>query len=738
MAPRNRNSHQFDGNEAPNTTADSAAPLFRVAIVGGGPGGLFSAWHLATKSGTACDITIYEASERLGGKIVTKEFPGVGIYEAGVAEIYDYSALGPDPLRELITEELGLEVKPISGGACTMDGKILPDAEALAQHYGRQTRDAAVGFRKKCASMLSPEAFYKSERMADNRHPWALRAADEILETEVRDPVARQYIRVMSHSDVAAPPHLTNGITFLKNALMDVDGYIDVISVEGGNEQIVEGLVEELDATIRLNSAVRSIQPLPDKTYRLQVGSNGWTEDVIADFVILALPLTALSIIDWRSPALQHTMNSHINYFDRPGHYLRATLLFERPFWREHIPGDWWMTDAFDGSCIYDEGARHDLGKWGALGFLISGNAALGLVNMPDARIAELCLDSLPPELQFGKKLLTECRVHRWMASVNAIPGGYPVRERRVNHQPNPSELPGVFVVGDYLFDSTLNGVLDSADTATDLIVAEVLERRKRHVKDATGNRVVFASPEAKRDAVFSRYFDATFTKDILELVWRKSHNARILLAGTSASKLLKAFRDAGMNAWSISPDKSTRLATPRALKKFHSTGELTELPFADRHFDIVIETDLCRLPARDIPNAIDELKRVSRSGVVCGSVSTDLTIDMIERHDLTDGVKTMVSRWEWADYFHAKGFSQVLTDPLHLAAVWERAKIDGAGPGHWYEDAESMLFCFYMPDANAQKSADFDALLKTSGAKWRAADRVPVSRNQKMSVSRS
>ena len=32
-------------------------------------------------------------------------------------------------------------------------------------------------------------------------------------------------------------------------------------------------------------------------------------------------------------------MARHINYFDRPGHYLRATLLFERPFWRDVLPG---------------------------------------------------------------------------------------------------------------------------------------------------------------------------------------------------------------------------------------------------------------------------------------------------------------------------------------------------------------------------------------------------------------
>src|SRR5258708_29129921 len=100
----------------------SGAPEYRVAVVGGGPGGLFTAWHLTGKAGAACKVTIYEATDRLGGKIATGEVPGVGLYEAGAAEIYDYSALGHDPLPELIAHELGLEINHIARGARALHG----------------------------------------------------------------------------------------------------------------------------------------------------------------------------------------------------------------------------------------------------------------------------------------------------------------------------------------------------------------------------------------------------------------------------------------------------------------------------------------------------------------------------------------------------------------------------------------------------------------------------------------
>ena len=57
-------------------------------------------------------------------------------------------------------------------------------------------------------------------------------------------------------------------------------------------------------------------------------------ESTIADYVVFAVPLSAMSIIHLRSEALQQAIDKHIAYFDRPAHYLRATIAFQRPFWR--------------------------------------------------------------------------------------------------------------------------------------------------------------------------------------------------------------------------------------------------------------------------------------------------------------------------------------------------------------------------------------------------------------------
>ena len=71
----------------------------QVAIIGGGPGGLMTAYLLEQRDCASVDITLFEASDRLGGKIVTRRFNQCdATYEAGAAELYDYSAVGTDPL----------------------------------------------------------------------------------------------------------------------------------------------------------------------------------------------------------------------------------------------------------------------------------------------------------------------------------------------------------------------------------------------------------------------------------------------------------------------------------------------------------------------------------------------------------------------------------------------------------------------------------------------------------------
>ena len=73
---------------------------FRIAVVGGGPGGLFTSYLLNEFCGDLCQVTLFEAGPRLGGKVLTERFTMAPVpYEAGGRRAsYDYSRTGPDLL----------------------------------------------------------------------------------------------------------------------------------------------------------------------------------------------------------------------------------------------------------------------------------------------------------------------------------------------------------------------------------------------------------------------------------------------------------------------------------------------------------------------------------------------------------------------------------------------------------------------------------------------------------------
>jgi len=292
----------------------------------------------------------------------------------------------------------------------------------------------------------------------------------------VDDDVARRYLKLLAHSDVAAEPHQTSAHYALRKLVMGLPGYGSVYALKGGMEELPRKLAEQLTRTrIELNARVVRIGRHADGGYSLTVRRAGGLSAEQADIVVLAVPHGALYAIESAGEELRRCFAAHIAAYDRPGHYLRVSLLFDRVFWRTELTDAWSILDAFGGCCVYDESARHDHESCGVLGWLIAGADALMLCNADDGTLAELAISSLPGGLaEAARHSLRECRVHRWAGAVSAGPGrpalagceGLPLLDR--------SGRGGLFVVGDYLFDATLNGVLRAATSVAESIAASV------------------------------------------------------------------------------------------------------------------------------------------------------------------------------------------------------------------------------------------------------------------------
>ena len=454
--------------------------MTEVAIVGGGPGGLMTA-HLLEQA-KAYRATLFEASNRLGGKVRTLRFDSAPVtYEAGAAECYDYSAIGDDPLLNLV-KALGLSTTPTGSNAIVLGGALMADDREIGLRCGRRALRAIEDFRRRASTILPPSKWYKGLEQRDNGHPWARRPFEKML-SGVDDPLARTYLKVAVHSDLATEPNLTNGLNGLRKLLGSVPGYGAQYSIDGGMEMLTRRLADRLTRTsVLLNAPVVRVsgpgphnrshkRTAPHRRYIVSVRQGRHEVEHDFDAVIVALPHTWLHAIDWAGLRLRRAMADHVAHYDRPGHYLRISVLFDQPFWRRRVSGSWFMLDAFGGCCVYDEGTRHDAGRYGVLGWLLAGADALALCNSDDETLIGRVLESLPDDLSGeARHRFLEAKVHRWAGAVSGQPGGFPIRDLRSAHQPEPVRHANLFLVGDYLFDGPLNGVLRSATVATGLL----------------------------------------------------------------------------------------------------------------------------------------------------------------------------------------------------------------------------------------------------------------------------
>lgn len=684
--------------------------MTRIAIVGGGPGGLFTARHLEEMLGEDVAVAIFEASSRVGGKIVTDSFSESGAkFEAGVAEIYDYSAYALDPLKILIGD-LGLETIPMAGPAVILGDTIVHDFDDLAQQLGTKTAANVAQFYRASETSYSPSSYYDGHFADDNQHPWAQKTFRDIL-NDIDDDIARAYIETAVHTDVATEPHLTSALNGLKNVLMEDPRYMSVYTVKGGIERIVERLREQPSADIRLNHRVTRVAR-HETGYELTIDTPQGVKKEQCDYLVMALPDYWLSQIQWQDRNLADAMRQHIAHYDRPAHYLRITGLFREPFWRPHVSGSYFMSDALGGCCLYDDSLRYPSNdNTAVLSWLVAGTPALIRANLSDRELIAEALASLPKPLAAGRDLLLDSRVHRWVGAINGLPGGSPTYDTKIRHSPANNTDPNLFMVGDYLYDSTLNGVFDSANYVASVLLTSIRKNEyetrmaAEGVSASNGHAVPndyfeeYASDTTYNES-FEEYFCEDWTCDLIEAVWGHKTGYKILDCGSANGLTLERFARKGVEAWGVENNQFIHSQTPAKWKHRNLLGDACKLPFPDNSFDFVYETCLCYLPPELVDKAIQELFRVCRIGVYCGSISTDMVKELIVAEDLLYGVRTYATMLEWAEHYQRNGFKLAIGDPDVLKRMWQIEVDANEGYYTWYPNADVMRNCFFSkPD---------------------------------------
>jgi monoamine oxidase/SAM-dependent methyltransferase len=680
----------------------------RVGIIGGGPGGLFTAYLLDRKSPTQLQSKIFEASNRVGGKLLTAHFEcGSVPYEAGAAELYGYFQVGPDPLYNLV-KSFDLSTKDMSGRTVVLDGHILGSPEDIKRHFGNKTWSAIREFYKRGRKSISPLAYYDSCWPDDNNHPWARRTFQSILD-KVPDRHARRYLKVAVHSDLATEPHNTSALFGVENALMEHKEYVRLYSLEGGIERLTQALVANTTAQIALNSPVVRVKKNQFSTYNIYYRKRDNILSEEFDAVVVALPNSCIPGVEWEKKRLEAAMCKHHVYYDGAAHYLRISLLFQKVFWRDAINGSYFQSDSFGGCCVYDESSKLETENYGVLSWLLAGSEALLKSNLEDRILIEQALNSLPNALSAGREMFLEGKVHRWVGTVSAPRWGQHIRGVKIRHLPDPKGHPGLFVVGDYLFDTTLNGLLDSADIATNLTLRHLGVKRRSFSLEAPRinsegqnssalKKSYFTYYDGRRDYkdAFEAYFGHKYIIKQIKIIWGMVPPYRLLDSGSASGLSLDAFAKSNVDAWGIENNTYIYQKTPSRLRKKNILGDVRDLPFEDNYFDFVYDTCLCYLPECDIDQAIQELHRVTRYGILHGSASKDVA----EKDEVLDGVKTLRTLSEWSEVFARNGFRLAIKDKKILSRIWKLEHEEGDAK-LWYPNRQVLRCAFYTKESD-------------------------------------
>ncbi|MET0237475.1 MAG: protoporphyrinogen oxidase [Kibdelosporangium sp.] len=275
----------------------------KVVIVGGGIAGLAAAHKLRSLLGARAAITIIESAGQLGGKLRTRELGGAQV-DVG-AEAF----VRRNPTAIQLVEDLGLSdllVNPVlSAATVRAAGRTVP--------LPRRTFLGLPTSEDEVRRVLSAEGVVQVAHERD-LPPLVLESDPEAPDVSVGKVIAERFGRELvdrlvepllggiyaGRADLlglrATMPALAGGNSSLTDTVGRVLGPPPTGprppifgALTGGMTVLVDELVKQSDATIRLGLPVRALKKI-ENGWRLEIGSAPSPEFLTADAVILAVP----------------------------------------------------------------------------------------------------------------------------------------------------------------------------------------------------------------------------------------------------------------------------------------------------------------------------------------------------------------------------------------------------------------------------------------------------------------
>lgn len=366
--------------------AGAARGAPRIVIVGGGLAGLTCALTLADRGIRA---TIHEASSRIGGRILsnTRYWDQGQVSEWG-GELID---TGHRTIRalarrfDLPLDDLLAAQPTDSQDTYSLMGGYYPKAQAdadFAPVFDAVTADLdAAGYPTTFDH--STAAGRRLDRM--NLYQW--------IETRVpggHRSAMGQLLDLAYTVEYGADTTHQSALNLVyllgyqpNNKELAVFGESDErFHIRGGNAQLPRAMARHLgDSAFEMNSRLLRIRQSAAGCYELTFQTAGGTRNIVADYVVLALPFSVLRHIDYRQADFDARKHQAIQELGR-GRNAKTQLQFNTRIWHRH--GPW--PGISNGSSYSDSGyqsgwgvTRAQAGRAGIMNFYSGGSVTLAM-----------------------------------------------------------------------------------------------------------------------------------------------------------------------------------------------------------------------------------------------------------------------------------------------------------------------------------------------------------------------
>ncbi len=366
----------------------------RGIVVGAGLAGLVAAYELERQG---WQVTVLEARDRVGGRVVTRRSPFLAGQRAeGGGEYID--SLRVHPQMHHYIRAMGLRLEPVhrppEQGLYYLQGQRLPLSDrALEERFGTQVVaddhrlwQALGELAQEITDLEHPE---RSPHAAQWDQVVLSRWLDELGQSPVGRGLSDQYLR----GEYDDPEWLSLFFLVQQAALYRQvpDHRIEMYRIAGGNDQLPQRLAAALQGPVLYDCPVTAIRQTPQGV--TVTHSQG---QLTADWVVVATPLPPLRTVQFEpplSPVVQQGI-AELNY----GSHVKVMSQFrDRPWRSQGITGPT-ITDLPLG--FISEATAHQPGTPGILTAYVAGQYGRQLLaQTPTQRVATVLeqLETLYP-----------------------------------------------------------------------------------------------------------------------------------------------------------------------------------------------------------------------------------------------------------------------------------------------------------------------------------------------------